>query len=86
MAANPLQEPHLFATTDIKHHASRLRQVRNLYQIGPLMKIEYHVDNMMTVFLNQMESFAMQNQTFDLAEWFLLFSFDTVGALTVSIA
>ncbi|KAL9636727.1 MAG: hypothetical protein Q9164_002642 [Protoblastenia rupestris] len=76
------QEAHLFATTDIKHHAARLRQVKNLFQLGPLMKIEYHIDDMMTVFLEKMKCFAAQDQIIDLAEWFQLFSFDTIGCLT----
>ena len=50
------------------------------------MKIEYHIDDMMTVFLEKMKCFAAQDQIIDLAEWFQLFSFDTIGCLTVSIS
>ncbi|KAG8526139.1 uncharacterized protein KY384_000132 [Bacidia gigantensis] len=80
--ANPTAEQHVFTIQDVKHHAARLRQVKNLFQLGALMKFENHVDRMMNVFLNQLETFAKQDQSFDLAEWFNLFSFDTIGAMT----
>lgn len=59
--------------------------MKNTFQIGPLMKIEYQIDDMMTAFLEKMDAFATQNQVVDLAEWFGLFSFDKIGAMTVSI-
>lgn len=77
-------EPDIFSTRDNEHNARRRRQVLPLYQIGALTNIEWQVDNTTTAFLDRMVGFAREGNVVDMAEWIQYYTFDAIGALTVS--
>lgn len=79
----PDAEPNLLTQLDVQAHADRRRQINSIYSTSALLNIEYHVDDVLKAFLEKLDGFAKAGATVDMSEWLQLYTFDTIGALTV---
>ncbi|MCJ1390938.1 hypothetical protein MMC18_003799, partial [Xylographa bjoerkii] len=80
--ALPDGEPNIFTSEDIEHHAYRRKQINAAYSLSSLYNVEYQVDGVLEDFLGKMDNFVQTGESVDMAKWFNLYAFDTIGALT----
>ena len=79
----PDGEPNLLTQLDVQLHANRRRQINSIYSTSALLNIEYQVDDVLHNFLGKLDNFVKSGATIDMSEWLQLYTFDTIGALTV---
>jgi cytochrome P450 len=70
-----------FDERDEHLHGLRRRIVAPLYTQGSILEFEPCVDRCIALFYNQMETFANNKQSFDIATWFRKYTFDIVGEI-----
>ncbi|KAL8636936.1 MAG: hypothetical protein Q9228_005734 [Teloschistes exilis] len=77
--------PAVFNTRDEALHKQIKSPIAPLYSLSNTISYEVHVDQVLDVMFNQLDSrFVETEQTFDLGNWLQYFAFDVMGTLTFS--
>ncbi|KAI0489982.1 cytochrome P450 [Xylaria cf. heliscus] len=67
-----------------KIHAAQRRLVARAYSMESTLRLESHIDELLTTFLNKLDAVAFSKQTIDIGYWLQLFAFDVIGAISLS--
>lgn len=77
--------PAVFNTRDEALHKQIKSPIAPLYSLSNTISYEVHVDQVLDVMFNQLDSrFVETERTFDLGNWLQYFAFDVMGTLTFS--
>jgi len=77
--------PAVFNTRDEQLHKQIKSPIAPLFSFSSALTYEAHVDEVLEVFLQQMnERFVETNDPFNLGNWLQYYAFDVMGTLTFS--
>ncbi|KZO90145.1 cytochrome P450 [Calocera viscosa TUFC12733] len=80
----PTDPPSLFTDRDEARHTERRRLVGSAYTMNSLLKLEPHVQIIISRFVRQLDKlFASTNEVADMSTWFYRMAYDVTGQLAV---